>query len=226
MSEYNGIPAITGIGSQKQLIFSGKQPDFNVWYTRMLSYFAGFKLDKELDKEIPEAAANSIIYHCLVHVLDTKCLQIIRRSCVDDGKKAIGILKNKFMGTKQDIEVDLFFKLFDMKIEPNECPLELLSRIDEIKSGLEIANEKLSEMTDKLYTVSAMRALSDPKYEIFKSSITVHEKWLKWDEFQDLMKHQTDANLSATIDETSIILAASEKKKGFKKSNSYKSQFI
>ena len=80
----------------------------------------------------------------------------------NDGKKALEILSDRYLGSKSDLEVELLTELFDVKIQCNEDHTKFVSRIDLIKSQLESNNIKLP---DKAFTVLALRGLTDSKYE-------------------------------------------------------------
>merc|ERR1711915_1051919 len=87
-----------------------------------------------------------------------------------------------------DMEVDLIKRLVKLKLLENESPLQLYTRVNQIKLKLETVNPSNKNITYKIYTVMALEVLIDPKHNSFKSAINVCEKWPTWVEFETLMK--------------------------------------
>ena len=204
------------------LYFSGEEKDFTRFITRFKSYLASRKLNKVLDAshaDANDAEKKEQVYHALVACLDDVSLDLVSTKAENDGPAAIKLLKEKFLGKNEDIEVQLLKQLLRMKIENGEHPLQLFTKIDQIKSRLETLNNGYKEITDKIYTVVALDALNEPKYDSFRQAVNVRKEWPEWKEFQSLLKVQGDALHAldvATPYENEVILRHQDK---FDKSN-------
>ena len=172
------------------LYFSGEEKDFTRFITRFKSYLASRKLNKVLDAshaDANDAEKKEQVYHALVACLDDVSLDLVSTKAENDGPAAIKLLKEKFLGKNEDIEVQLLKQLLRMKIENGQHPLQLFTKIDQIKSRLETLNNGYKEITDKIYTVVALDALNEPKYDSFRQAVNVRKEWPEWKEFQSLL---------------------------------------
>ena len=204
----NNSEEIIGHGRQR-LHFSGDGKDFARFLTRLKSYLASRKLNKVLQDghaDASDADKKEQVYHILIAYLDDESLDLVSTKAENDGPLAIKLLKERFLGKNEDMEVQLLKQLHRMKIQSGEHPLQVFTRIDQLKSKLETINVAYKSISDKSYTVAALDALSDPKYDSFKQAINVREKWPAWPEFQTLLKVQGDALQVATSVESDVIL--------------------
>ena len=212
----NSAPAID-YGRQYRLYFSGEKTDFNRFNTRFKSYLASRKLNKVLDsthEDANNAEKKEQVYHALIACLDDERLDLVSTKAENDGPAAIKLLKEKFLGKNEDIEVQLLKQLLRMKIQNGEHPLQLFTKIDQIKSKLETLNNGYKEITNKIYTVVALDALNEPKYDSFRQAVNVCKEWSEWKEFQSLLKVQGDAlDVAMAPSENEVILKHQDGKK-------------
>ena len=123
--------------SNSQLWFSGEANDFNRFLTRFKSCLATRKLNKVLDTthaDANDAAKKEQVYHALVVCLDDESLDLVSSKAENDGPAAIKLLKERFLGKNEDMVVQLLKQLLRVKIQIGDNPLQLFTKIDQIKS--------------------------------------------------------------------------------------------
>ena len=182
----NNSEEITGYGRQR-LHFSGEGKDFARFLTRLKSYLASRKLNKVLEEghdDAENAEKKELVYHALIAYLDDESLDLVSTKAENNGPLAIKLLTERFLGKNEDMEVQLLKQLHRMKILSGEHPLQVFTRIDQIKSKLETLNVAYKSISDKSYRVAALDALSDPKYDSFKQAINVRENGLHGHSFK------------------------------------------
>ena len=81
----------------------------------------------------------------LVNAINYDSFKLIFTDAKNDGKKALEILSDRYLGSKSDLDVELLTELFDVKIQCNEDHTKFVSRFDLIKSQLESNNIKLPD---------------------------------------------------------------------------------
>ena len=204
------IATLIGYGRSNShtLRFSGEANDFNRFLTRFKSCLATRKLNKVLDTnhaDANDAAKKEQVYHALVSCLDDESLDLVSSKAENNGPEAIKLLKERFLGKNEDMEVQLLKQLLRIKLQIGDNPLQLFTKIDQIKSKLETLNNGYKQITDKIYTVVALDALNDPKYDSFRQAVNVRKEWPEWKEFQSLLKVQGDA-LEVATSEKEVIL--------------------
>ena len=196
-----------GASGNASLLFKGQSKDYLIFSERFKCVLGVYGLDGVLVEghtDANNAAKKKKVYQLLVNAIDDESFKLIFTEAKDDGKKALEILSDRYLGSKSDLEVELLTELFDVKIHNNEDHIKFINRIDLIKSQLESNNIKLP---DKAFTVLALRGLAGNKYEQFRSSVKVRKDWPLWAEFKSLIKvHESSLFSAENLSESDIVL--------------------
>ena len=211
------------------LLFSGLGKDWLIFSERFKCVLGVYSLENVLVEghaDASDEAKKKKVYQLLVNAINDDSFKLIFTDAKNDGKKALEILSDRYLGSKSDLEVELLTELFDVKIQCNEDHTKFVSRIDLIKSQLESNNIKLP---DKAFTVLALRGLTDSKYEQFRSSVKVRKEWPLWMEFKSLIKVHESPMFSADSSPGNDVVLNTKyekyrgNKSGFKKNSKSKS---
>ena len=193
--------------AQNTLRFSGDPKHWLIFSERFKCILGVYNLDNVLVTNHADAndeAKKKKVYQLLVSAINDETFKIIYADAKNDGKKALEILSERYLGSKSDLEVELLTDLFDVQIQCNENHTKFISRIDLIKSQLESNNVKLP---DKAFTVLALRGLTDSKYDQFCSSVKVRKEWPLWTEFKSLIKvHESPMFSADSLPENEVVL--------------------
>ena len=196
--EADEMSIMKGYGHQNtSLLFSGLGKDWLLFSERFKCVLGVYSLENVLVEghaDANDAAKKKKVYQLLVNAINDDSFKLIFTDAKNDGKKALEILSDRYLGSKSDLEVELLTELFDVKIQCNEDHTKFVSRIDLIKSQLESNDIKLP---DKAFTALALRGLTDSKYEQFRSSVKVRKEWPLWAEFKSLIKVHESPMFSA-----------------------------
>ena len=220
-------PNSTGKGVQT-LQFLDNADDLPRFLKRFKSHLASLtkplhNVLKEGHEDANNADKKELVYHKLVGCLGDESLDLVSAKAENDGPAAIKLLEERYLGSSADMEVDLIKRLVKLKLLENESPLQLYTRVNQIKLKLETVNPSNKNITDKIYTVMALEVLIDPKHNSFKSAINVREKWPTWVEFETLMK--VESAVESNSQEGEVVLAHNDKYKGQKNKHWKKKQY-
>ena len=213
-----------GYAQNNVLRFSGDPKDWLIFSERFKCILGVYNLDNVLVADHADAndeAKKKKVYQLLVSAINDETFKVIYADAKNDGKKALEILSERYLGSKSDLEVELLTDLFDVKIQCNEDHTKFISRIDLIKSQLESNNVKLP---DKAFTVLALRGLTDSKYDQFCSSVKVHKEWPLWTEFKSLIKVHESPMFSADSLPGNEVVLTTKSDKYKSNANGYKSK--
>ena len=92
----------TGYGPSRRLMFDGDETKYELWEIKFLGFMQLHKLhdvilaEGELDEE--NRVKNIDAFAQLIQCLDDRSLSLVMRDAKDDGKKALQILRNHYMG--------------------------------------------------------------------------------------------------------------------------------
>ena len=101
---------LTGNGAQtNRLYFNGEDEKFELWEVKFLGYLRIKNLiDVVESTEAPNAAKNTKVFAELSLVLDDKSLSLIIRDARNDGRAALKILKDHYIGTSKPRIIGLY----------------------------------------------------------------------------------------------------------------------
>ena len=160
--------SITGYGASKNLQFNGEESQYEVWEIKFFSYLRLQKLHKYLldgdslrtsalpapagadTNAIAAAAAldeekNEEIFAMLVQVLDDKSINLILRDAKNNGRAAIRILREHFIGSTKPRIIYMWCELTSLKLSPTEDITEYVQRAKKCTSRLWEAKQTIEE---------------------------------------------------------------------------------
>ncbi|XP_064087686.1 uncharacterized protein LOC135202283 isoform X2 [Macrobrachium nipponense] len=131
---YNKTIELTGYGpssSKRNLYFDGDEEKYEMWEIKFLAHLRLRKLilDESEDRTSAEFIdKNADIFAEIVQVLDDKSLQLIMRDAVNDGRKALAILRDHYQGTGKQRIISLYTELTSLKMRGEECVTDYFLR--------------------------------------------------------------------------------------------------
>ena len=96
----------TGYGPRSRLMFSGEEQDYDLWEVRFLGYMnlQGLKkviLPSTCTEGNQDTEENEKAYSELVMLRDEKSLSMIMTDAIEDGRKALSILRDHYRGSSK-----------------------------------------------------------------------------------------------------------------------------
>jgi len=92
----------TGYGPSRRLLFDGDEAKYELWEIKLLGYMRLHKLYgvivAENEPEEDNVSKNIDAFAQLIQCLDDRSLPLVMRDARDDGRKALQILRNHYMG--------------------------------------------------------------------------------------------------------------------------------
>ena len=112
----------TGYGPRMKLMFTGDEQDYDIWEVIFLGYMAlqGLKETILPSSTTVDSTKNERAYAELVMLLDEKSLSMIMTDAIDDGRKALEILRDHYKGTGKPRILTLYNNLCNMKYIPDQ----------------------------------------------------------------------------------------------------------
>ena len=108
----------------------------------------------------------NVHYAELVMILDAKSLSMVMTDAADDGRKALGILRDHYRGASKPRILTLYTNLCNLNLVSTEDLTEYISRAERLATSLKSAGDAVS---DSLLIAMAMKGLP----ESFNNFITV-----------------------------------------------------
>ena len=111
----------TGYGpsiSSRNLIFDGDEEKYELWEVKFLAHLRLQKLHDVLDAQENSEGfndKNANVFAELVQRLDDKSLALIIREAKDNGKKALEILREHYLGKSRPRIISLYTELTSLK---------------------------------------------------------------------------------------------------------------
>ena len=158
---------LTGYGPSTRLLFDGDETRYEIWETKFLGYMRRQKLLEVLTGTgTPDDDENADAFGELVQVLDDRSLSLIIRDAKDDGRKALKILRDHYMGTGKPRIISLYTELTSLKMNSQESVTDYVIRAETAANSLKQAGEVVS---DSLLIAMVLKGLP----LIFKTFSTV-----------------------------------------------------
>ena len=157
-----------GYGTQtarNNLFFDGNEEKYGIWECKFLAHMRIKKLKKVIIPDGPAATADQRedAFAELVQFLDERSLSLVMRDAVDDGRKALKILRNHYAGHGKPRILSMFRKLTSLKMEEDDDLTGYLLRAENMVTALKQAGEKFS---DNLLIAAVLKGLPE-SYEPF-----------------------------------------------------------
>ena len=113
---------LTGYGPRRGIVFNGDEAKYELWEVKFLSFMRIQKLYDVFvpsrDEEGLDEARNANAFAELVQCLDDRSLSLIIREARDDGRKALGVLREHYQGKGKPRIIALYTELTSGKTKP------------------------------------------------------------------------------------------------------------
>ena len=175
----NPLP-ITGYGSRHRLLFDGDEAKYELWEVKLLGYMRLHKLYDVITpgNDMPDKAKNADAFAELVQCLDDRSLSLVIRDATNDGRKALVILREHYIGKGKPRIISLYTKLTSLKMERGGC------LTDYVIQALNTAGEVIS---DSLLTAMVLKGLP-AEYKTFTTVVMQKEQKMTFTEFKVILR--------------------------------------
>lgn len=171
---------LTGYGPRNRLIFDGDESKYELWEVKFLGYLRTQKLHDVLAADTPDAEKNAQVFAELVQFLDDRSLSLIIRDAKDNGKQAIKILREHYLGTSKPRIIALYTELTSLKMGDDERCTDYVIRAETAATSLKTAGETVS---DSLLEAMVLKGLP-PDYKTFCTVVTQRQTAMTFQEFK------------------------------------------
>ena len=186
----------TGYSAQhvyKRLWYDGDEEKYDIWEIKFLAHIRLQKLNLNLaenDDDFPEMNAN--VFAELVQVLDDKSLQLVMRDAVDDGRKALKILRDHYRGNTKPRIIALYTELTSLKMNDAETVTDYILRAEATSTSLKSAGETIS---DSLLIAMVLKGLPE-EFTSFSTVIMQKDREPSFLEFKSLLRSYEETQKS------------------------------
>ena len=161
----------TGYGPR--LYFDGNQEKYELWEMKFLGHMRIKKMyGVFLGAEEPTEANNALAFAQLIQYLDDRSLNLIMRDAPDNGRKALKILREHYLGKGKPRIIYLYTQLTSLQMAEDESVTDYLIRAETICNSLKTAGETIS---DSLLMAITMKGLPD-RFSTFCTVMTQKEQ--------------------------------------------------
>ena len=131
----------SGYGPRKRIYFDGDESKYELFEVKFLGYLRLQNLHTELAKDSPDPDKNACIFAELSIALDDKSLSLIIRDSKDDGKKALQVLREHYLGKSKPRIISLYSELASLKMGQGETTTEYALRAEAAATHLKTAGD-------------------------------------------------------------------------------------
>ena len=176
----------TGYGPSSRLLFHGDESKYELWEVKFLGYMRRQKLYEVLTgTEAPDAAKNADAYAELVQVLDDRSLSLILRDAKDNGRKALKILRDHYIGSGKPRVIALYTELTSLKMGKEESVTDYAIRAETAANSLKQAGETVS---DSLLIAMLLKGLPS-SFKTFSTVVTQRDTAMNFSEFKIALRN-------------------------------------
>ena len=204
LSDSTGYGPSMAAGRFGRLIFDGDERKYESWEVKFLGYMRLRKLKDTIlppstDAEI-DADKNAEAFAELIQFLDDKSLSLVMRDAMDNGKKALEILRQHYAGSGKPRIISLYTELTSLTKRSDESVTDYVIRAETAAAALNNANENVS---DSLLIAMVLKGLPQ-SFKPFVVVVTQSDKQQTFTEFKAALRsfEDTDRNRTVTSDDS------------------------
>ena len=205
----------TGYGpANSRLYFDGNRDNYDLWEVKFLGHLRLRKLLQVVEgaPAAVDASKNAEVFAELIQLLDDKSLKLIFRDAKDNGRQALTILREHYLGCSKPRIISLYTELTTLTMASNETATDYIIRAETAAASLKSAGETVS---DALLVAMVLKGLPS-EYRTFSTVITQRTTEVKFSEFKISLRNYEEnekcrASNSKTLDEDSVMKVSSDK---------------
>ena len=186
----------TGYGPSRRLMFDGDVTKYELWEVKFLGLMRLQKLydilqtegeltDRQTEKNIDAFAQ-------LIQYLDDRSLSLIMRDARDDGRRALQILRNNYMGKSKPRVLALYTELTSLQKGQDECTTDYVLRAETAAASLKSAGETVS---DSLLIAMVLKGLPI-EYKTFSAIVSQRDDKIQFQEFKVALRSYEETERS------------------------------
>ena len=183
---------VTGYGpSNSRLIFDGDERRYELWEVKFLGYLRLKKLSETILTPLADDASQQVIaadsvknmdaFAVLIQFLDDRSLSLVIRDAANDGRKALGILREHYLSKGKPRVISLYTELTSLKKSADEDITDYMLRAETSATSLKSAGEQVS---DSLLIAMIIKGLFSAEYKPFSTVVKQKDKELSFSEFK------------------------------------------
>ena len=211
---------VTGYGAQSKhrLEFTGD--NYELWEVKFMGHLRIKKLhtvvtdtEPSQDGEGAETARrrwtdkNEEIFAELVQYLDDRSLSLIIRDAKDDGRKALKILRDHYMGTSKPRIIALYQELTSLRKSSEESMTDYVIRAETAAASLKTAGK---EIDDTLLVAMVLKGLPSD-YKTFATVISQKDTEVSFPDFKIQLKSYEETQNSLQSDTSDDVMKVKNK---------------
>ena len=179
---------LTGYGPQPRMVFDGDESRYEIWETKMLAYMKSAKLkDVILPESTTIASAEQLddAFSKLVPFLDDRSLRLVLRDAKDNGRKALGILREHYAGSGSQRILSLYTTLTSLQKQSSESLTDYILRAETAAAAVRSAKKTVD---DDLLVAMVLKGLPS-SFKPFTVVITQQEKVMSFKDFKVALRN-------------------------------------
>jgi len=187
---YGPSSSSNSVGRWNRLYFDGDERKYEQWEIKFLGYMRLRKLKDTIlpDEDEPDSAKNEEAFAELIQILDDRSLSLVMRDAVDNGRRALEILRNHYAGRGKPRIIALYTELTSLRKSSTESVTDYVIKAETAAAALRNAEETIS---DGLLISMVLKGLPD-EYKSFVVVITQSDKQMTFTEFKVALRNFED----------------------------------
>jgi len=189
------VASLTGYGPRMRLVFDGdeKKCELWEWEVKFLGYMRLQKLHNVFvpleGEDPPSVEKNAEAFAELIQCLDDRSLSLVIRDARDDGRTALQILRDHYLGKSKPRVIALYTELTTLSKTEGECVTDYMLRAETSATSLKSAGEVIS---DSLLIAMVLKGLPS-EYKTLCTVVTQKDKELTFAEFKVALRSFEEA---------------------------------
>ena len=150
---------------RSNLIFDGKEENYEIWEVKLLAYLSTKKLKKTVTTEsygTADAAKNEEAYSEIVQLLDNRSLSLIMRDAKDNGREALRILREHYASKSKPRIISLYSRLWSLDKQQGESLTDYVIRSEAAANALKDAGEDFKDLMLISVVMKGLPAVFEP----------------------------------------------------------------